>query len=313
MTITATATAISTIVTHDRPHLDEGAGIAVLRSYGEKIFPGIRRAKIEIYDPEKHEDGRSEEAWLQDGYLFLGVRGGDFDDHPHEKFPHDCVFTLVLEALGLDNDPAWKEIARHVLTEDRHGASNQLHLAQLVKVLHQQNGVETVLKFIAFAISALYNDQCAFVEAQRIVDQPECLTPIWNSSKEREYFLCAVEGDNPNLSKAARGRNGVNALLVVQKNSKGQIYISSNKKLGMRNLDLLAAMLRRQEQEARELEPITDPCQLAADGMCQGWYHQKEAAALFCGSLTQPHLPGSSISFEEITRTAALFLERVQL
>lgn len=305
---------VSVIVTHDRAHLDESATITVLRRYGEDHFPGVSKASVEIYNQNEHTDGRSEAEWLGDGYLFLGVGGGQFDDHPHERFPEDCVFTMILKTLGLYENRAWKKIADQVLHEDRHGGAHELHLANIIKQLHRRENLEGVLAIVDAIVMANYDAQASFIKAQTIVAQPTCQGTVQNHKNGRLYTVCVVQSDNEDVSRAARDKHGPNAILVVIRNSAGHIYISSGKRQGLYDLSALAARLRGREQQVREFERyITNQRQLEADGMVHGWYHQVEAAALFCGSLTQPHLPGSSLLFEEIIATALDFLAETNL
>lgn len=302
---------IHTIVTHVRPHLDELAAIWALRQFGEKKYPGADKAKIVWFDPAEHLDDRSEAQWLGEGYLFLGVRGGEFDDHPHERFPDDCVFTLVLEALGKHEDPSLDELAHHVLSEDRNGAPHALHVAQVIKHLHRSASFDQVLSFAEIALTALWERQKSFLEVLDVVRRPEHLQVVLNEITGREFVLCVVESDNEDVSVAARDkRNGPDAALVVQKNSRGHIYISSSHRQGVCDITPLVIELRGAEQELQHFGPqVEDVEQLGGDGMFLGWYHQRQAAAAFCGSLTSPHQPASEIGLGEIRNMAVWFLE----
>lgn len=302
---------IHTIVTHVRPHLDELAAIWALRQFGEKKYPGADKAKIVWFDPAEHLDDRSEAQWLGDGYLFLGVRGGEFDDHPHERFPDDCVFTLLLRALGLYEDPTLDELVYHVLSEDRNGAPHALHVAQIIKHLHRGVDFDDVRKFAEMALTATWERQKLILAVRDVVGRPENLQIVCNEATGREFVLCVVEHDSEEVSVAARDkRNGPNAALVVQRNSRGHIYISSSHRQGVCDITPLVIELRSAEQELQHFGPqVEDIEQLGGDGMFLGWYHQRQAAAAFCGSLTSPHQSASKIDLGEIRKMAAWFLE----
>lgn len=301
---------VHTFVTHVRPHLDELAAIWALRQFGEERYPGAKQARVVAYDPAEHQDDRSEAQWLGDGFLFLGVRGGDFDDHPHERFPQDCVFTLVLKAVGRRDDLSLDELAYHVLVEDRNGAPHALHVAQIIKLLHRIEHPDEVLRFAEMALTALWERQKSFLKTRDVVGRPENLQIVRNEAAGRDFVLCVVESDSEDASAAARDkRNGPDAALVVQKNSRGHIYISSSRRQGVCDITPLVVELRSAEQELQHFGPRVDDIeQLGADGMFLGWYHQHQAAAAFCGSLTAPHQPVSKIDLGEIRNMAVWFL-----
>lgn len=311
---------IHTMVTHFRLHEDEAAGIEALRLYGCAKYPGADTATIEFFDPAKHLDDRSEAEWLGDGYLFLGVRGGRFDDHPHEKFPHDCVFTMVVKDLGLGEDPAWQRLMKHVLAEDRQGAPHDLHLAALCKNLHQQKvPLETLLEFVRLGLFEGYlKSQQKFQAALKTVHEQARVHTIVNDRDGTLLTLAIVDGvDDESISKAARARDGLNAALVIHRNSAGNVYISSSRRLGVINVSWLAAELRIREQRERpdDFDDYfsADDSQLRDDGDVQGWYHQLAAGAIFCGSLTAPHVKPTVLPLETIAELAEEFLREVRL
>lgn len=314
---------VTTIVTHERPHLDELAAIWALRHWGPQRYRGIEGARIEFFDQAVHLDDRSEDAWLGDGYLFIGVRGGRFDDHPHERFPEDCAFTLVLKDLEIIDkhrvirDPAITKIVRDVLTEDRKGSPCSLHLAAIIKARHRILPWQDTVRDAELSLEALYEQQRSFYEAVEVVRNSSPISVV-NRPSGRRLVLVVAESDNEDISAAARWKEGAHAALVVHRHpdkpdgSGGITYISTNHFLGIGKLGWLAIELRRAEQEAKGEITVCDRKRLSADGVLPEvpeWYHHQAAGQLYNGSLTALHVPRTRLSLETITQLCVSFLQ----
>lgn len=308
---------IHTIVTHPRPHLDELAAVWAARRFGEERYPGVEGASLEFFNPETHLDGRSEEEWRGEGYLFIGVRGGRFDDHPHHRFPSDCAFTLLLKELGKMEDPGVQKLARDVLTEDRNGAPSSLHLASIIKAKHRVVGILDTVKDVDLSLEALYAQQRSFQEAVDIVRKSSMIS-VHNRRSERPLILVVAESENPDISPAARWKEGAHAALVVHRHpvhsdgTGGTTYISANDHLGIQNVGWLAKELRWAEQKQKGEIVIRDQRLLWADGVLPEvpeWYHHQVAAQIYNGSLTAPHVPRTRLSLKQIEDCCVRFLE----
>ena len=307
---------IHTIVTHPRPHLDELAAVWAARRFGEEKYPGAEGASLEYFSPETHLDGRSEDEWLGDGFLFVGVRGGRFDDHPHHRFPSDCAFTLLLKDLGKEKDPGVQKIARDVLTEDRNGAPSSLHLASIIKAKHRVVGILDVARDVDLSLEALYAQQLSFHEAVDIVRkiQPIC---VFNEQTQRQLILVIAESENPDISPAARWKEGAHAALVVHRHpvrsdgTGGTTYISTNDNLGIQKVGWLVKELRWAEQAQKGEIVVRDQQRLQADGVLPEipeWYHHEAAAQIYNGSLTAPNVPRTRLSLKQIEDLCVRFL-----
>lgn len=309
---------ITTIVTHGKPHLDELSAIWALRRYGTEIFPGVDTASIERFDPEKHDTSGPEHPWLDQGYLFLGCGGYRFDDHPHEKFPNDCVFTMICDALGFAENRAWRDLQRYILREDKQAKVHSLHLAALIKSIHNAEitDIDTVLGFVELALDAFLKCQEKFWAALEYLQNNGTCYTVRHGETGRELKLVVVDStDNTEIAQAARFERGLDADLVIHRNKRGQVYISPNKRKGMRQVDWLAAQLRFQEQQFTSFPggKVCDFCVLTGDGMLHNWYHQKGAGAIMNGSSTATHVPPTKLALDSIVRIAMRFLEGCRL
>lgn len=150
---------VNTVVTHTRPHQDEICAILLLMTQGEKKFPGISKAKIEIAGAGgENYQGISADEFLQQGVLMLGVGGGMFDEHPGveaEGKKGECTSTLVAKYLGIEGDPALKKILDFVHLSDSKAVGQTFDLPIIIKALHNANPQKTE-KIIRWAMIALH-------------------------------------------------------------------------------------------------------------------------------------------------------------
>lgn len=308
-------TRISTVVTHARPHLDEISSLYALTKYDE-TYSGLGTASVEVYDPEVYNDGRSEEEWESEGVLFIGVRGGKFDEHglPDGERDRECALTLVLKQIGLDKDTAWGWLAKQVLREDRRGSTDQLHLATCIKALSRSMVAKDVIRLVNPVLEALLIQQRSFDQALRIAGNADKFD-IENVDSGKQLLLVVVdECDNEDVSRAARWKEGLNAAMVIQRNTKGHVYISTNGRCGIKHIEWLAAQLRYEEQrQDRGLGKGGSYEDMKRDGLHQRWYHQREARALYSGSLTATKAQITKLSLEDVRAKAIAFLSGCKL
>jgi len=108
---------------HFGSHLDEDAGIAELKYFGEKYFPGISKSRIQ------HSSRSTAKANdIENGLINLGLGAGIFDEHQHGNCktstdPFTCSATRVAAFLNIDHDPAIKELLKYVFMTDKQLAS----------------------------------------------------------------------------------------------------------------------------------------------------------------------------------------------
>lgn len=159
-------------VTHSEPHEDELCSIVAARQCGTHFFRGAEKAIIVPHDRAIHDDGRTEQEWReQEHVVFIGVREGEFDDHPHTEFPHECAFTLVTRKLGLHDIPSWSWLDRQILHEDRNGTRYKDHLAWIIKHANRfypLNAVETIVRGAMGCLQNRYNETPDTFEAYHI-------------------------------------------------------------------------------------------------------------------------------------------------
>ena len=106
------------VITHHGPHIDEAKAVDSVVEFADEEF-------VKKYCP--------------DGKLWLGVGGGDFDDHVKgRKERGECCYTLVAKALGVIHKPEFRKVIRYVLLNDTKGRQNPRDLGSVLKNLHGQ-------------------------------------------------------------------------------------------------------------------------------------------------------------------------------
>ncbi len=308
---------VTTLVTHERPHLDELSACLALRREGRERFPGIENSTLAIFNPAYHLDHRSEEEWLQEeNTLFIGVRSGRFDDHPHERFSTRCALTLVLEHLGLVDHEGWSRLNEEVLHEDRKGTKFDLHLARLVKSVNRFADLHATLNLVELTLGSYLRCQTSYQEALGLVRLASATT-VRNRSFNTNLTLCWIDNcDNEDFSRAARSRcdrGGLEAALVIQRNQRGNVHLSSNHYLGVLDLSWLIGKLRLEEQVARADMVEVNESKLQADGDDHFWYHQRDGASAYNGSLCYPHVEPTRVPLETIVKLATQHLGHLKL
>src|SRR3989344_4683341 len=83
-----------------RPQPDTVVAIFLLKTFGEKKFPGIGNATVEIHPTLAPEE--SFDSLLPRGILALDIGGGQLDHHGKDK----CTTELTAEYLGIVKDPS---------------------------------------------------------------------------------------------------------------------------------------------------------------------------------------------------------------
>ena len=298
------ATPIKIIATHLNPHLDEIAGIWLL-----KKFAGII-AEIQYWDSDKIK--KSPEEYEAEGILLLGIGGGKFDEHPsaqNGRKEGECCATLVAKHLGVEEDLALEKILQFVVNNDLKAASHPFDLAYIVKLLHQQfpENPEKVLEWAFVGLEAKYQEQLQFFTTTK----DEFFKKAFIETvvvRERTLNVVTIESDDPFLSKFARSSYGCNAAVVIQQRSSGNVQIFPNKKFRI-DLHDIAQIIRAEEQKCKGKIITTDWKVLASEGTVDGaeeWFFHEEGQLLLNGSITAPNVPPTRIPLERIQELAKI-------
>lgn len=120
---------VNVIITHDESSIDDAVGLADLKFHGEKMFPGIIDAEIQICGHEELEtilepyDGDFIRLLVEAKTLVLGMGGSFLDEHNHSRNNYfrpegECAASLTAKLTGMENDRFWLSIVRYALADD---------------------------------------------------------------------------------------------------------------------------------------------------------------------------------------------------
>lgn len=303
---------VQTIVTHQKPHLDEIGAIWLLIKWGCVLFPGIETAKIIFWATGgTTPDGRAADEYEAEGTLLIGVGGGRFDEHPGEngRKERECAFTLVLKALSLQDDPAIEKIAKYISDNDLKGASHPFDLASAAKALYQQypNDPLKVIKWVMEGLEAKYQEELTYLTVTAAEFQANAqLETI--SGPHGDMILATICSDNEQMGKYARNAKGGNAAIVILQRTSGNIAILTNQKFRLTLYDVVQ-MIRIEERRLNNVTAFLDWRALAAEGRIEGaevWWFQSQLHNLLNGSTTAEGVPPTKLSLQRIQEIVRL-------
>ncbi len=294
----STPTHVNTFVTHHEPHLDEIAGIWAIRKFGTAMFPGADTAKIVPTKSGGEEfNGATAEELEKEGFLLIGVGRGRFDEHPNKKSKGaegKCCFDLVLEAIELQDNPSFSQIATFVRNTDLKGISQQFDLSYLVKDMHTRHpdDLQRVIDWTMEALDAKYDQQVRFLKTQENLQKVMEKHEIFR--RGRGLILMVGKTDDKDFNKACRSKG---AAIVIQQWKSGNTMIFTQKSKRVKIHQIVGKI--RAEERRLSGQPEDQDEDLFAEGNLYGWYYHKEGQMLLNGSNTHPDTPATLLKLFE--------------
>lgn len=309
---------IHTIVIFPRPHPDNIVAILLLWLFGEKEFPGIRKAKIDFWN--KVPEGKTADQLEKEGVLLIDLGGGKFDHHSEEKNKtkgEECATTLVAKYLRIQDDPALEKLIAYVKRDDLEGRGiiskdpldRAFGLSGIIMNLNREypQNPKKVLELVIPIFLAHYHE-----ERKRMTVLPEVWEKIQKEGKADifEVFqgkklikVIMVENDDPSLIGFLRASPKTKADVVAQKLSSGHINIITRQWRKV-NLDDVAVMIR--VAEARKKQTILEikrPEDLAKPNRLNGveeWYYDTVANSIQNGGIQPEGILPTKFEFSQI-------------
>ena len=293
-----------TVVTHIRLHPDEVAVFLAFKwGYAEKIHPGIAEAiknlKIIFWGAGTNTpDGKPWEDWHERGYVLVGVGGSPYDEHILPEDHNECAFTLVAKAIGIDNAqkyPQFQEIIRAIHKDDTEGNDSYLSFSSMLKdanALYFDKSRENALEVVRTAISILdwkFVRQVQFFTTTKQEYEGKARRG-YCTYNGRKISITTIVSDDEQIDRYARSKYGNYCDMVVVKNSKGHIYVSTRDKANI-NLDEVIRRLRLEELYAQNEQPnLKDEVltSVKAYPKAELWHYHKPAGKIMNGSPSSP-------------------------
>ena len=287
------------IATHPGSHLDEIMAAWLLKHFGDKLFPGVSKARIVFWGyGGMTPDGRPVEEYMREGILPVGVAGSLLDEHPkgdgERAKKKTCAAVLTAELLGVANDPALRQMLKYALDKDTHATAAPFDLAHMVKCMHMANPKhpKVVINTIWQMLDAKYHEQSEFwVTAPKEIEKAEWFTIV---GSDGEIRVCVVKTDCAQVPMYARSKMGGGADIVIIQNSAGNVQILTNHKRNLRLGDLVR-LLRLAELGEVGIRSTARWCDLEAEGTQFGWHHHLEGWMVLNGSSTATKVPPTKV------------------
>ena len=299
---------IHTIITHPNPHLDEIVAIWLLTEYGEDLYPGISQAAIAFWNDvyERWNKQASEEQWLGQGFLLIGIGNGQFDEHAgngNDQKNGDCAATLVAKHLGVDQDPELQTLLDYTLDTDSNQVKHrwgQMTWSVLIKRMHGRRPDPQIIDRVFEDIDDLQDEQNEFYSCSEDWPGEDGVLSI-----ERGDLTCNVafvESDRERMHAWVR-HSFKDVDLVVIRRSIGHVHIFRCYHRDRPYVDMvrLTESIRRFELRRRGIEslPSVHSLQAAACDDVPEWYFPNHNMVLN-GSKGHPEIRPTILSLDDL-------------
>lgn len=299
------------IPTHKKPHIEEVASLVLLEDYGENVFPGIKNAKVVFWDAgwQTPKNQTWEQLNRQGVFPAIGCGGSIFDEHDTPTRPRiegECSLTLIIKALGLDQEMWLEKVTKYCLVTDLKGGSHPYDPASIIKLINDEwfdRDPQYALQLAKQIVKVMFNDQIRFFNEAGSAYRG-CSEVHEGFHNRKKIKVISLVTDDSNMAKYARSKFGDEADVVIKKDSLGHVYISTAKKSNI-NLDDVIALLRLEEMRIKTNgKPVnTKLGDLQVAGTMVGveeWHYEPTHPAIFNGSKTATEKPATKIPFERI-------------
>ncbi len=303
-----------------RPQPDTVVAIFILKKFGEKRFPTIASAKVEVR--AALEDGVTFESLTERGIVPLDVGKGPLDHHGSDY----CVSELVARYLGVYNDPSLVQLIAYANRDDKQGKGTlsrdpidrAFGISGLIAALNKKypKDPNTVVEAMLPLLDAHHQSQ-----QEHHVELPNELAGKKKSGEYEEFevlhngkkvLVACIISDKPAMPTFLRSLNGPRAAVVVQKSSATNHYSILTKQERKVSLAYVAGLIRLKEAEQSGIELANDNDYLTKTGRIDEipyWYYDPATNSLLNGAAHNTETKESLISFEDMKKIVRSGLE----
>ncbi|MCH7883128.1 hypothetical protein IIA95_01800 [Patescibacteria group bacterium] len=310
---------VHTIILPTAPQPDTLVAIFLLKKFGERVFPGIKEARVKIWQTLPAE--KSAEILEKEGHLLIDIGMGCFDHHGKKDA---TASGLVAFFLGVSDDPALAKMLEYARRDDLFGKGTvsadpidrAFGLSALVYHLNRslsQDASRTVGLVLPFLI-AHYNE-----ERKRAHELPREFASLKDAGKATSFVLrhgnknvkaIVVESDNISLAGYLRSREGGRIDVVGQYLSSGHANILTRpaKRIDLRNT---VSLIRIREAELQKRDIDLSLEESAKPGRLKKipeWYYDRATNSIQNGGVNPRSVPPTRIPKPEMVKILALGL-----
>lgn len=298
------------IILPTHPHTDTLVGIFLLKEFGNKKYPGINKAKIEVWNslPEKE----SSESLFQKGYFLIDIGEGRFDHH----FRGKTVSQMIAEDLEIAGVPALNKILTYAERDDKYGLGTissdpidkAFGLSGLITALNKifDQDPNRVAEIILPIVDAHYRE-----EKRRTEELPQEFEKMLKEGKAEIFILkqqkkklnvVIIESSNPSIVGWLRSSAGQKADVVVQQMPSGHVNILT-RPLKRVDLRLVVILLRKEEMISHNRQMEMSFSDLVSFGRVPGipeWYYDRATNSFQNGGINPKGTPSTAIPFKTV-------------
>lgn len=129
------------ILTHENPDLDAMVSVLLLKTFGDREFPGISKVEVVFCPASMLPDNKRPAQLEEEGIMPVDVGGGRFDTHPtkedrNEHKRQNAATDLVARFLRVFDHPHWKPLIEFTRLQDAKGISlnSKNHLHHMISI-----------------------------------------------------------------------------------------------------------------------------------------------------------------------------------
>ncbi|MCX6808496.1 MAG: hypothetical protein NTW50_02415 [Candidatus Berkelbacteria bacterium] len=256
----------------------------------------------------------------------FGIGEGPYNEHAtasHPRIEGECAATLYAKALGVRDDPKWKEILDYAVVADtapkelfRDDPSTTHHRwAFFHSILFNTSkhcGIskaDVIEAFVSMAIQSASAHFDGLLTGGDMVNEVKLTFQISGGrfGAFKKARIGALASDNTEaINWALKGRGGKFNIAIVQRED-GHVQI-----MGGYNLpaDLASAIRIRENEKQGRAQMARWETRVERCASCPEWYFSGQM--LFNGSLTDPkNTPPTKLTLEEIFNTVIAVLEKL--
>jgi hypothetical protein len=305
------ASNIHTIALPSRPQPDTLVAILLLKEYGDRHFPGIKSAMLEVMPTLSGGDDASYE---ENGVLLVDIGGGRFDHH--EKMPKTTTSKLVADYLDIAKKPALSKLLEYAERDDFYGkgtiSSDSIDRAfgfsGMVAALNKQHPQDPnfVMSTTIPMLAAHHHEEIQRSETlpREFSEKKADGSVIEFDVKQRgkKLKVVAVKSDNPSLAGFLRSQIGGRYDVVIQHAITGHTNILTRPTKRV-ELSGLAVAIRIKEAEKRLIDIENVPyAELSKSGRFQKikeWYYDRATNSIQNGGLSPGEVEATQIAWNE--------------
>ncbi|HEY4508036.1 MAG TPA: hypothetical protein VJJ55_00060 [Candidatus Paceibacterota bacterium] len=285
-------TSIKEILMPTRPQVDTAIAVFLLKTYGEKEFPGIASAVCRV--SPKLPEGKTGAQLEAEGALAMDIGGGAFDHHGRAEKVTAC--DLIARRLGISREPSIQKLLELARRDDFYGkgtvSTDPLDRAfgfpGLLTAMNKEcpDDPDRIMRFFCELLSYHYHE-----EIRRTKELPEELaakserggvTSLVVKQRDKKLKVAIIESDSVSMPGFLRSREGGGFDVVAQIRSTGHVNILTRqtKRVDLRSL---AVLVRTEENTHSEHPSDFPPRLLALAGRLEDipeWYYDTATNSL---------------------------------